>query len=154
MPSLKNAEINEALKENENKMTLKFNTILILIKYIELVVRNANSTWKNIYHLHKPSVEVVEIKDDEDDEEEKGEEEDLTETTQFDSVDVEEDVEEEATEEGKQDDEAENIAIVGIASLPHSPAIIAISSIETALASLIVTTPSDTSNFQSLLTHS
>ena len=73
MPSLKNAEVNKALKENENKMTLKFNTCLILIKDIELVVKSANTTWKNIYHLHKPSVEAVEIKDDEDDnDEEKG----------------------------------------------------------------------------------
>ena len=35
MSSLKNVEVNKALKENKNKMTLKFNTCLILIKYIE-----------------------------------------------------------------------------------------------------------------------
>ena len=74
---------------------IKFNTCLILIKDIESVVKNAKSTWKKIYHLHKPSVEAFEIKDDEEDNDEEGEEEDLTETTQFHSVDVEEGIEEE-----------------------------------------------------------
>ena len=66
MSSLKNAEVNKALKENENKMTLRFNTCLILIKDVELVVKSAKNTWKKIYHLHKPSEHLVEIKDDDD----------------------------------------------------------------------------------------
>ena len=55
LPNMKDAEINKSLKDNEDKMTPKFNTCLILMKDIEYVVRNATSTWKNIYHLHKPS---------------------------------------------------------------------------------------------------
>ena len=48
MPNLKNAKVNKALKENEGKMTLKFNTCLILIKNIESIVKSATTTWKNI----------------------------------------------------------------------------------------------------------
>ena len=48
------------LKDNENKMTLKFNTFLVLMKDIDYVVRN-------VFHLHKPSDYLVEIKDDDDD---------------------------------------------------------------------------------------
>ena len=61
------AKMNKSLKDNENKMTLKFNTCLILIKDIEYVVRNAKNTWINAYHLHKPSEQPIEIKDDDDD---------------------------------------------------------------------------------------
>ena len=158
VPSLTNAKVNKALKENMNKMTLKFNTFLILIKEIEYVVKSTMNTWKSIYHLHKLGVEPVEIKDDEDDSDEnKEEEEAITEKIQFDNVEIEEGVEEEATKEEKKHDEQTDlvkIVAVVIASLPHSPAKIATSSSKIALASLIVTTPSDTSNVQSSLAHS
>ena len=120
-------------------------------------MKSATNTWKNIYYLHKPSVEPVEIKDDEDDTDEDKEEEALTETVQFDNVEVEEDVEEEATKAAKQDDEETNlvkIVVVVIISIPHSLVKVATSRSEIASASLIVTTTTDTSNVQSLFTHS
>ena len=63
MQTLTNVEVNKALKENEGKMTLKFNTCLILIKNIESIVKSATTTWKNIYQLHELSTETVIIKD-------------------------------------------------------------------------------------------
>ena len=68
-------EVNKSLKENEDKMNLKFNTFLILMKDIEYVVKNATNTWENIYHLYKPSEHLVEIKDDDDDKDEEDDEE-------------------------------------------------------------------------------
>ena len=74
--SILDAEVKESLKKNEDKMTLKFNTCLILMKDIEHVVKNATNTWRNVYHLHKPSKFLVEVKDDDDDDEDKDEEDD------------------------------------------------------------------------------
>ena len=42
---------------------IRFHTCLILIKDIEHVVNDATNMWKHIYHLHKPSEDIVEIKD-------------------------------------------------------------------------------------------
>ena len=63
LPSLTEAEVKEALKIHEGNMMIKFHTCLILIKDIEHVVIDATNMWKNIYHLHKPSEDPVEIKD-------------------------------------------------------------------------------------------
>ena len=54
-------DVNKPLKENEDKMTLRFNTYLILMKDIEYFVKSATTTWKNIYHLHKPREYPVEV---------------------------------------------------------------------------------------------
>ena len=55
----------EALKEHENMMILKFNTRLILMKNVELVVKNVIDVWKDVYHLHKLAEDPTEIKYDE-----------------------------------------------------------------------------------------
>ena len=68
MLSLTDREVKESIKKNEEKLTLRFNTCLILMNDIEHVVRNATNTWKNIYLLHKLSDFVVHISDKEDDE--------------------------------------------------------------------------------------
>ena len=146
LPSITNAEVKESMKKNEEKMTLRFNTCLILLKDIEHIIKNATGMWKNIYHLHKQSDFPVEVKDDDNDDEEEGTN---IETIQFDNEEIEEDKEEEATEEDKEDDEEiDPMRIVAevISSLPHSPRkSIVTSSLEIASASLIVTT-TDTSN--------
>ena len=67
LPSVTNAEVKEAMKKNEDKMTIRFHTCLILIKDIEHVVKDSTNMWKNIYLLHKPSENLVEINDDDDD---------------------------------------------------------------------------------------
>lgn len=149
---MKNAEVKESLRKNEDKMTLRFNTCLVLIKDIEHIVKSAIETWKNFYHLHNPIDFPVTMNDDED-EEEKDEKEIFEETTHFDNEEVEEDKEEEATEEDKENDEETNpmkITSIVIASLPHSPSKpVATSSLETSSTFLIVTT-TGTSNIQSL----
>ena len=53
IPSLSDEEVQESLKKNEERITLKFNTCLNLINDIEHVVRNAKNTWNNIYSLKK-----------------------------------------------------------------------------------------------------
>ena len=45
-------------------MILKLNTCFILTKNIESVAKHASDVQKYVYHLRKPSEEVVEIKDD------------------------------------------------------------------------------------------
>ena len=70
MPTLKNAEVNKVLKENEGKMTLSFNTFLILIKNVEFFIKSATTTLKKIYQIHELSVETIIIKDIEDDSDE------------------------------------------------------------------------------------
>ena len=67
-------------------MTLRFNTCLLLLKDIEHVVRNFTGMWKNVYHLHKQSNFLVEVKDDDSDDEE---EETNFETIQFDNEETE-----------------------------------------------------------------
>ena len=125
MPSLNDKEVKESLKKNEEKITLRFNTCLILLNDIEHVVRNATNTWKNIYLLHKPSDFVVSVseKDGDDDEQKEDEEIDDEEVTHFDNVDDEEEQGQEATKEDVQETKAidpTKIAIVVIVSLPHS----------------------------------
>ena len=66
MPSLNNKEVKESLKKNEEKLTLKFNTCLGLMKDIDHVVKNATNTWKNIYLLHKPSDFPINVNDEDD----------------------------------------------------------------------------------------
>ena len=85
--SLIDKEVKESLKKYEEKLTLKFNTWLVLMKVIEHVVRNATNTWKNVYLLHKPSDFSFSIcdKDDEDDQE-KDEEGNDEETMHFDTT--------------------------------------------------------------------
>ena len=89
LPNISDAEVKESLKKNEGKLTLKFNTYLNLMKDIEYDVKNATNTWKNVYHLHKPSDFLVDVKDDDDDNDEKDEEDDEG-TTHFVTVDYEE----------------------------------------------------------------
>ena len=119
------------------------------MKYIEHVVKNATNTWKNVYLLHKLSDFVVNINEnDDEDDQEKDEEENDEETTHFDTSDYEEEQEQDATEEGTHDVEETNpikIAVVVIASLPHSPRkIVTTSSIEITSTGLIVTTNDNT----------
>lgn len=157
MPNFNDKEVKESLKKNEEKLTLRFNTCLILLKEIEHVVKNATNTWKNFYLPHNLSDFVVSVsdKDDDDDQEEKDEEKYDEEVTHFDNVDDEEAQENEATEEDVQDVEETNpvkIVVVVIASLPHSPSKTLITSnIKTTSARLIVTSTKST-NTQSVPT--
>ena len=102
LPSITIAKVKESMKKNEDKMTLRFNTCLILLKDIEHVVKNTIGMWKNVYHLHKQSDFLVEVKDDDSDNEEEGKN---SKPIKFDNEEIEEDIEEEATREVKEDDE-------------------------------------------------
>ena len=121
IPSLTNKEVKESLKNNEEKLTLRFNTCLVLMKDIEHVVKNATNTWKNVYLLHKPINSFVSISDkDDDDKEEKYD----VEVTHFDNIDDEEEQKQEATEEETHNvEEIDLVKIVAviIASLSQSP---------------------------------
>ena len=74
VPNLIDAEVKKALKDNENKMILKFNTCLVLMKNVEHIVKNSIDVWKDVFHLPKPSEDPVEIKDDDSDKDEDNEE--------------------------------------------------------------------------------
>ena len=151
------------MKKNEEKMTIRFHTCLILVKDIDHVVKDATNMWKNIYHLHKPSENLVEINDDDDDsDKDEDNEEDNTPSITIDAEeyqdlmkDDEEEKEDEDEEEIKEQEEEEEsdlvrIATKVIASLPHSLVKTATSSsMETTSASLIVTTR-NASSVQSL----
>ncbi len=67
LPNISDAEVKESLKKNEGKLTLKFNTYLILMKDIEYVVKNTTNILKKIYHLHKSSDFLVDVKANDDD---------------------------------------------------------------------------------------
>ena len=69
MLSLSDKEVKESIKKNEEKLTLRFNTCLILINNTKDVVTTATKTWKNIYYLHKPSDFVVQVEEEEEEEE-------------------------------------------------------------------------------------
>ena len=69
MSSLSDKEVKESLTKNKENMTSKFNAFLILSKDIESIVKSNTTTWKNIYILHKPSEEVLQVDDEKDDEE-------------------------------------------------------------------------------------
>ena len=62
------------MKKHEDKMTIRFQTCLILIKDIERIVKDAIDVWKGIYHLHKPYNHLVEIKDDDGDDDDEDDE--------------------------------------------------------------------------------
>lgn len=70
LPSIIDAEVKESLKKNEDKMILRFNTCLVLVKSIEHIVKSATETWKNVYHLHSPNDFPIIVNDDEEEEEE------------------------------------------------------------------------------------
>ncbi len=147
---LTNVEVKEALKKNEDKMTIRFHTCLILIKDIERIVKDAIEEWKGIYHLHNPSDHPSEIKDDEEDDNDDEEVEEGNDSITMDVIDEdleelmkdkEEEMEEEAKEEDKEEDDLVKIAVVVIASLPHSPPKRVTSSrLESASAGLIAST--------------
>ena len=91
MLSLTNKEVKEFLKKNEEKLTLRFNTCLILMKDVEHVVKNSTNTWKNVYLLHKSSDFPINISDkDEEDDQEKDEEGNDEEIIHFNNIDDEE----------------------------------------------------------------
>ena len=101
VPTLIDVEVTKSLKDNENKMKLKFNTCLVLMKDIESVVKNAADTWGNVYHLHKLSEKPKEIKHDFGDDSDKDEEndDDSTQFVTFDYQELMKDDEEEKEEE-------------------------------------------------------
>lgn len=111
MPNLTEVEVQKALKEHENMMILKFNTCLILMKNVESVVKNAIDVWRDVYNLHKPTEDPVEIKDDDSDKDEDDEEDNtpsvtvIAEEMQDLMKDGEEEKEEEDEEEDKQKEE-------------------------------------------------
>ena len=148
MPSVTDKEVKESIKRNEEKLTLKFDTCLVLMKYIEHVVKNAKSTWKKVYLLRKMDdfSATISEKDDDDEKEKNDREENDEETTHFDNIDNEEEREKEAPEEETQDIEENDpikIVAVVIASLPYSPRkVLTTSSMETASARF--NTPSTT----------
>lgn len=126
MSSLSNKEIKESLKKNKEKLTMRFNTCLVLLNDIEHIVRNATNSWKNIYLLHKLSDFVVSVsdKEEDDDEQKEDKEDDVEEVTHFDNVDDEEEQGWEANKVDAQDIEETNLVKIGavvIASLPHCP---------------------------------
>lgn len=122
------------MKKNEDNMTINFHTCLILVKDIEDVVKDATSMWKNVYHLHKSSENLVEINDYDDSDKDEDNEEDNTPCVTIDVEDYQElmkndeegkedEVEEEAKKEEEEEEEESDlvrIAIEVIASLPHS----------------------------------
>ncbi len=140
-PSLTGAEVKTAMKNHEGKMMIRFHTCLILIKDIEHVVNDATNMWKNIYHLHKPSEDLVEIKDDYS-----SDSEDIDGTPSITVSPGElhalmgEGKEEEAEEEDKEEYDPIKIAKAVIASLPHSPQKTVSSTKEIASTSEIVST--------------
>ena len=87
LPSITNVEVKESMNKNEDKMALRLNTCLVLLKYIDNVFKNAIGMWK---------------KDDDSDDEEEGTN---LETIQFDNEEIKKDKEEEATKEVKEDDD-------------------------------------------------
>ena len=77
MLSLNDKEVKESLKKNEENLTLRFNTCLVLLNDIEHIVRNATNNWKKIYLLHKLSDFVVSFSDKEDDDDEPNKDEEI-----------------------------------------------------------------------------
>ena len=145
-PSLTGAEVKTEMKNHEGKMMIRFHTCLILIKDIEHVVNDATNMWKNIYHLHEPSKDPVEIIDyDSNNDDEFDSTPSITvsleELHELMEDKEEEDKEKEAKEEDKEEDDLVKIAAAVIASLPHSPPKTVTSSrLESASAGLITST--------------
>jgi hypothetical protein len=120
LPNLLDNEIKADLKKHEGKMLLRFHSCQVLINKIEPVVRDITNMWKNIYHLHEPSKNIVEIKDiDSSDEED----ETLDITINVDDYEelMKEDDKENEEEAEKEEDDPIKIAAQVMASLPHSP---------------------------------
>ena len=127
-------------------MILKLNTCFILTKHIELVVRHASDVWRYIYHLIKPSKEIVEIKDD-DISDNKDDEYDIPSVTvivgeihALMEEREEEENKEEIVEEEKDEDDLVRIAAEAIASLPHTPPNIVTSMESTSTSEITSTT--------------
>lgn len=149
LPSLTDAEVKEAMKKNEDKMTIRFHTCLILIKDIERIVKDAIDVWKGIYHLHKQSEEPIEIKDDDNDQEDDEDDSTPSMTMNVTDEDLEElmkekedeEKEDEVEEEEKDEEDPIKIAVAVIVSLPHSPPTTVTSSrLESASIGLIAST--------------
>lgn len=140
LPNLSNADVKADLKKHEGKMLLRFHTCLVLINDIDLVVRDVPNMWKNIYHLHEPSKDLVEIKDDNSSEEE---DDTLDITITIDDYEelMKDDVKEREEEDEKEENDRVRIAAQVIASLPHSPMKVSTSSgIESSSAKVITST--------------
>ena len=111
--------------------------------------------WKNIFHLHEPSSDPVEIKDIGSSDEE----EDRTQSVTMDVDDYEDlmkkdDKEEEMEEEAEEDKEEEDlvkIVVAVIASLPHSPPKMVTSTMEIASTGEIVSTTASSIALSSLI---
>lgn len=128
MPNLSDKEVRESLKKNEKKLTPKFDALLILSKDIESVVKSSTIAWKNIYGLHKPSDNVVQI-DDKDGEYDDMEEDAEIKDDEIENVDIDDADEEEEQEatggslseiQNIEDTDVEKIAVEIMTSLPHS----------------------------------
>ena len=121
MPSLSEKEVKESLNKNEEKLTLRFNTCLILMKDIEHVVKNATNTWKNLYVLQKKSDFTINVSDKDED---NGEHEKVEEIEKLTLYDEEEELGQKATKEDLpkiqniEETDPEKIAAVVIAQ-PH-----------------------------------
>ena len=112
------------MKNHEGNMMIRFHTCLILIKEIEHVVRDAKNMWKNIYHLHKPSEDPVEIKDNDSNDSDDFESTPSITVTPGELHTLMEDVEEEdkegeTLEEDEDEEDPVRIAAEVIATLPH-----------------------------------
>lgn len=126
MLSLSDKEVKDSMKKNEEKLSLKFNTCLVLIKDIESVVKTTTTTWKNIYNLHQLGDHVVHI-DDKDDEDDKDDDDEEDVETKDDVIMDDEEQEHEATEENLpkiqsiEETDPKKIVVAIMASFPHSP---------------------------------
>ena len=94
MLSLSDKEVKESIKKNEENLTLRFNTCIILMNNIEDVVTSANKTWKTIYYLHKSSDFPIQVEDKDEEEEDDEKEEEIEE------INLDKGEEQEATKEG------------------------------------------------------
>ena len=76
------------------------------MKNVESVVKNATDVWKDLYHLHKPAKDPLDIKDDESDKEVDDEDDNtpLVIFTAEEMQDLMKDREEEKEEEVKEED--------------------------------------------------
>ena len=129
------------------------------MKNIESIVKHALDVWKDVYHLRKPSKEIVEIKNDDSNDNDEDEFDNIPSVTvtlgelhALMEEKEEEDKEEEALEEEKDEDDLVRIAAEAITSLPHTPPN-TVTSMESASTGEIVSTIT-TSFTQSTLTTS
>ena len=162
LPSLSNAEMKKSLKDHEGNMMIRFHTCLILFKDIEHVVNDATNMWKNIYHLHKPSEDTVEItdndkSDDNDDDDDGDDIEDIPEDLQSLMLEIEEETEREMEEEVASTGEIVSSIASSIDQSPPVPSQLQVStiqvprnsSIELAVTSSVIELPSTSSAIKS-----